>query len=278
MDSQSLIKELIELRALKREKDSFKDTHTKLLIQISNFEVNISELNTILELKDEEIHKLKQSYSSAMSQNRELLQKNHDLEEKIMLKALENNNKSQDTVFQLQMNLEQEKHLKATYEQKFKEATKRLIELKNSNLSVNEAHLTIETMKKELETKDKEIKNLKFYYENEIKTRDNELQELKMMYERSVDVPYHNLINSPKKPKNELAKSVTQLPTRRQERNESSRLKKPPSLQPDSKKNSITLSSPRNPSLMSTTTSSTAASNRYMPSFLRKKTNNFEHL
>ncbi|CAG9331128.1 unnamed protein product [Blepharisma stoltei] len=280
MDSQSLIKELIELRALKQEKDSFKEAHKKLLAQISNLEVTITELNTIIEVKDEEIRKIKEAYGSAVSQIKQLQDKIKDPETKVMARSLENSNKNlQESLFQMQISLEQSNHLKNTYEQKFKEATKKLMENKISSPSQDLRQIN-ENLVKQLEKKEIEIKELKIAYEKQIKARDLELQELKSMYERSVDAPYHSIMNTeisiakvevPQRAKTTLTQSVTLLPssqskTRRQERATSSRSKKPPSLDPEKSKTLKPLSSPK-----SNTLTSSSSSSRYVPSFLRKR-------
>jgi hypothetical protein len=137
-----MLKELIELRQIKSERESILRTNQYYIAQVSQMEIKISELKASLQAKDSEISYLSQKLSEVESKLEASPQSNKLLEDQLILLQAENDHlklqlKEAGEISQIKIQLEYALKMKETFEEKYREAKILLLTNKNLNFEAS---------------------------------------------------------------------------------------------------------------------------------------------
>ena len=188
--NRNLVKELIELRQLKSEKESILRTNQYYIAQVSQMEIKISELKANLQAKNTEIGYLNEKIKEYEEQLQCKPNYNKDLEEDVLLLQAENEHlklqvQEAGEVSQLKIQLEYALKMKETFEEKYREAKTLL--LTNKNVNQGDNYNESEYVKKENYLKlQEELENVKkqsFQLKNQCLILSSENEELSRRFE-----------------------------------------------------------------------------------------------
>lgn len=156
--SKPYLKDLIELRQIKSERESILRTNQYYIAQVSQMEIKISELKASLQAKDSEIsylnHRLQEFEDNAEKEPKS----NKLLEDQIIILQAENEHlkaqlKEAGDIAQLKIQLEYALKMKETFEEKYREAKTMLLTNKSvsqfDNMSESEVSVSSQFMRKE---------------------------------------------------------------------------------------------------------------------------------
>ncbi|OMJ85517.1 hypothetical protein SteCoe_13129 [Stentor coeruleus] len=159
------LKDLIELRQIKSERESILRTNQYYIAQVSQMEIKISELKASLQAKDSEIaylnHRLQEFEENAEKEPKS----NKILEDQIIILQAENEHlkaqlKEAGDIAQLKIQLEYALKMKETFEEKYREAKTMLLTNKSvsqfDNMSESEVSVSSQFMRKENQSKAQE--------------------------------------------------------------------------------------------------------------------------
>ena len=136
--NRSLLKELVELRQMRSERESILRTNQYYIAQVSQMEIKISELKANLQAKESEINYLKQNITETEEKFALTPFTNRNQEEQILLLEAENEHlrkqlQEAGEISQLRIQLEHAIRMKETFEEKYREAKTLLLTNRGSN-------------------------------------------------------------------------------------------------------------------------------------------------
>ena len=130
--NRSLLKELVELRQMRSERESILRTNQYYIAQVSQMEIKISELKANLQAKDTEINYLQQNITETEEKFASSPFTKRNQEEQILLLEAENEHLKKQLleagdISQLRIQLEYAIKMKETFEEKYREAKTSLL-------------------------------------------------------------------------------------------------------------------------------------------------------
>ena len=133
-----MVKELIELRQIKNERESILRTNQYYIAQVSQMEIKISELKASLQAKDSEISYLSQKLLEFEEKLSESPNSNKFIEDQVLILQAENDHlkmqlKEAGEISQIKIQLEYALKMKETFEEKYREAKILLLTNKSIN-------------------------------------------------------------------------------------------------------------------------------------------------
>lgn len=136
--NRSMVKELIELRQIKNERESILRTNQYYIAQVSQMEIKISELKASLQAKDSEISYLSQKLLEFEEKLSLAPTSNKFIEEQVLILQAENDHlklqlKEAGEISQIKIQLEYALKMKETFEEKYREAKTLLLTNKSIN-------------------------------------------------------------------------------------------------------------------------------------------------
>ncbi|OMJ65681.1 hypothetical protein SteCoe_37796 [Stentor coeruleus] len=164
-ETKPYLKDLIELRQIKSERESILRTNQYYIAQVSQMEIKISELKASLQAKDSEIaylnHRLQEFEENAENEPKS----NKLFEDQIIILQAENEHlktqlKEAGDIAQLKIQLEYALKMKETFEEKYREAKTVLLTNKSvsqfDNMSESEVSVSSQFMRKENQSRAQE--------------------------------------------------------------------------------------------------------------------------
>lgn len=181
--NRNMLKELIELRQIKNERESILRTNQYYIAQVSQMEIKISELKASLQAKDSEISYLSQKLLELEEKFSENPNPSKYLEEQVLILQAENEHlkiqlKEAGEISQIKIQLEYALKMKETFEEKYREAKTLLLTNKSINCDTVSEPESTKTDKNKLQDELEIMKKRMFQLQNQCSLLSAENEEL----------------------------------------------------------------------------------------------------